>query len=73
MDKKSLTEQDICTKYITPALVNAGWDIHTQMLEQHYFTDGKIYVRGKLTARAKVKKLIMFYFINLIYLSLLLK
>ena len=26
MDKKSLSERDICTKFITPALRQAGWD-----------------------------------------------
>ena len=35
MDKKKLTERyDICTKFITPALESAGWDIHTQILEE---------------------------------------
>ncbi len=46
MDKKSLSERDICTKYITPAIVNAGWDTQKQLLEEVTFTDGKIYVRG---------------------------
>lgn len=32
MDKKSLSERNICTKYITPAIVKAGWDTHTQFL-----------------------------------------
>jgi len=27
MDKASLSERDICTKFITPALRNAGWDL----------------------------------------------
>jgi type I site-specific restriction endonuclease len=26
MDKRSLSERDICTKFITPALRQAGWD-----------------------------------------------
>jgi len=26
MNKKSLSERDICTKFITPALEKAGWD-----------------------------------------------
>jgi len=56
MDKKQLSEQDICTKFITPALQRAGWDINTQILEQVSFTDGKIFVRGKLTARGKRKR-----------------
>jgi type I restriction enzyme R subunit len=56
MDKKSLSERDICTKFITPALETAKWDKQTQFLEEVYFTDGKIYVRGKLTARGKAKR-----------------
>lgn len=55
-DKKSLSERDICTKYITPALETSGWNKHTQLLEEVSFTDGKIYVRGKLTARGKQKR-----------------
>jgi hypothetical protein len=29
----SLPERDICTKFITPALVQAGWDNLTQIRE----------------------------------------
>lgn len=56
MDKKSLSERDICTKFITPALIKAGWDAQKQVLEEVSFTDGKIYVRGKLTARGAKKR-----------------
>ena len=56
MDKRSLSERDICTKFITPAVEKAGWDKLTQLLEEVYFTDGKIYVRGKMTARGKAKR-----------------
>ncbi len=56
LDKKTLSERDICTKFITPALEKAGWDKITQLLEEVYFTDGRIYVRGKLTARGKAKR-----------------
>lgn len=56
MTKKKLSERDICTKFITPALVDAGWDLHKQILEEVFFTDGKIYVRGKLTARGERKR-----------------
>ena len=56
MSKKNLSERDICTKFITPALKNAGWDIDKQVLEEVFFTDGKIYVRGKLTARGDRKR-----------------
>jgi len=56
MNKKELSERDICTKFITPALVGAGWDIQKQIREEVTFTDGRIYVRGHLTARGKKKR-----------------
>jgi type I site-specific restriction endonuclease len=40
MDKKSLSERDICTKFITPAIQQAGWDIHKQVREEVSFTNG---------------------------------
>ena len=54
--KKDLSERDICTKYIAPAIQSAGWDIQTQVREEVYFTDGRIYVRGNLTTRGKGKR-----------------
>ncbi|MCU0468429.1 MAG: DEAD/DEAH box helicase family protein [Arcicella sp.] len=54
--KKDLSERDICTKYITPAIKNAGWNIDTQMLEEVFFTDGKITVRGNITSRGTRKR-----------------
>jgi type I restriction enzyme R subunit len=56
IDKKNLSERDICTKFITPAIKKAGWNTQTQLLEEVSFTDGKIYVRGKLTARGARKR-----------------
>jgi type I restriction enzyme, R subunit len=56
LNKKQLSERDICTKYITPALEAAGWNKHTQFLEEVSFTAGKIYVRGKLAARGQGKR-----------------
>lgn len=56
MNKKDLSERDICTKFITPAIEKAGWNRLTQLLEEVTFTDGKIYVRGKLTARGARKR-----------------
>ncbi len=56
IDKNSLSERDICTKYITPAIKKSGWDTLTQLLEEVSFTDGKIYVRGKMTARGARKR-----------------
>ncbi|MFA5404451.1 MAG: DEAD/DEAH box helicase family protein, partial [Ignavibacteria bacterium] len=54
IDKKSLSERDICTKFITPAIENSGWK--DKFLEEVYFTAGKIYVRGRLTARGMAKR-----------------
>src|SRR5664280_1406865 len=56
MDKKSLSERDICTKFITPAILKSGWDSQKQLLEEVGFTDGKIIVRGRLTARGARKR-----------------
>ncbi len=42
MNKKALSERDICTKFITPALVGAGWDILTQVREEVGFTKGRV-------------------------------
>ena len=56
MDKKALSERDICTKFITPALRNAGWDEMTQIREEVSFTKGRIIVRGKLVSRGKAKR-----------------
>ena len=54
--KKSLSERDICTRYIQPALEKAGWNPQTQIREEVPFTDGRIYVKGNLTARGKRKR-----------------
>jgi type I restriction enzyme R subunit len=56
MSKKLLSERDICTKFISPAIENAGWNRQTQYLEEVFFTDGKIYVKGRLTARGVRKR-----------------
>lgn len=50
MNKKELTETDIRTKFITPAIVGANgdkWDVMTQIREEIYFTKGRVIVRGK--------------------------
>ena len=54
--KKELSERDICTKYIQPALEKAGWNSLTQIREEVSFTDGRIYVKGNLTSRGKRKR-----------------
>ncbi|WP_029918468.1 EcoAI/FtnUII family type I restriction enzme subunit R [Pelobacter seleniigenes] len=54
--KRSLSERDICTRYITPAVKSAGWDLHFQIREEVCFTAGRIIVRGKLHSRGKAKR-----------------
>ena len=56
MNKKELSERDICTKFITPAVKTAGWDEMTQIREEVGFTKGRIIVRGKLVTRGKAKR-----------------
>lgn len=63
MRKKDLSESDIKAKFITPAILNSGWDEQTQIGREIFFTDGRIYVKGQLTARGKRKfaDYILFY------------
>src|SRR5713226_5144875 len=56
MNKKDLSERDICTKFITPALRRAGWDEMLQIREEVSFTKGRIIVRGKLVTRGQAKR-----------------
>lgn len=46
-DKRSMTERDICTKFVVPALEGSGWNIMTQVREEYFFTDGRIMAKGK--------------------------
>ena len=55
VDKKKLSERDICTKYIIPAVTKAGWDLMTQIGEEVSLRDGKVVVRGNVAARKTVK------------------
>ncbi|MDF0674273.1 MAG: DEAD/DEAH box helicase family protein [Nitrospira sp.] len=67
LNKKSLSERDICTKFITPAVKQAGWDELSQIREEVGFTKGRIIVRGKLVTRGKAKRAdyILYYKPNL--------
>ncbi|MEO9844483.1 MAG: DEAD/DEAH box helicase family protein [Roseobacter sp.] len=51
-----MSERDICTKFITPALVSAGWDVDSQIREEVSFTKGRIIVRGKMVSRGEGKR-----------------
>ena len=56
MDKKKLSERDICTKFITPSLTNSGWDIQDQIREEVTFTDGRVLLKGNKHERGKKKR-----------------
>ncbi|GEM_PF-2955233 len=56
VDKRQLSERDICTKFIIPAVKQAGWDEMSQIREEVSFTKGRIIVRGKLVTRGKAKR-----------------
>ena len=55
IDKSKLTETDIITKFILPAVKDAGWNDMTQIRQEVKLRDGKVVVRGKIAARKKVK------------------
>ncbi len=61
--KKSLSERDIITKYILPAIEASGWDKQTQIREEVSFTAGRIFVKGKKTKRGEKKRadIIIYY------------
>ena len=63
VDKKALSERDICTKFISPAVQRAGWDMQMQLREEVYITKGRILVRGRMTKRAAGKRVdyILYY------------
>jgi type I restriction enzyme R subunit len=55
MNKRDLSEADICAKFITPAVTASGWMEHTQIQREVHFTKGQIHVRGKMVTRGKSK------------------
>lgn len=55
-EKKELSEADIKAKFITPAMVAAGWDELTQIRREVTLTPGPVVVRGNLSSRNKKKK-----------------
>ena len=63
-NKKGLSERDICTQFILPALVKSGWDVEKQIREEVFFTDGRIFVKGNKTARGKRKRADFILYLN---------
>lgn len=56
MKKHEMTEEDIKLQFITPAIEGAGWDRQKQIRMEYNFTDGRVIVRGNVTARGKRKR-----------------
>ncbi len=56
LHKSSLSERDICSKFITPSITGAGWDLMLQIREEISFTAGRITVRGQLATRGQGKR-----------------
>jgi len=56
MEGFKITEADVESQFITPAIEKAGWDKATQIHRQHYFTDNPVIVRGNVTTRGQGKR-----------------
>lgn len=56
MNKRSLSERDIYTKFITPVPRRSGWDEINPIRAEVSFTKGRIIVRGKLVSRGNGKR-----------------
>lgn len=52
MNKKDLSERDICTKFISPAIQAAGWQ-QQQFREEVKLTKGRVVVRGHIATRTE--------------------
>ncbi len=51
MDKKQLSEIDICEKFISPAIARSGWNIHDQIFREYPLRVGRVTVRGNKSHR----------------------
>ncbi|GBE57043.1 type-1 restriction enzyme R protein [archaeon BMS3Bbin16] len=56
MNKKDLSERDICRMFITPSVVSSGWDSRKQIREEFPFTNGRIIVKGNKFIRGERKR-----------------
>ena len=56
IDKKKLSEADICDQFITPAIIDVGWDPVSQIRREVTLTPGPVIVRGDMSVRNKKKK-----------------
>ena len=51
MNKKTLSESDICDKFIRPAMERAGWNGMDQIYSQYPLRAGRMVVRGRQARR----------------------
>lgn len=49
--KKYISEEEIQMNFITPDILSSGWDLQSQIRAEYTFTDGRVTVRGKFSAR----------------------
>ncbi len=56
VNKRDLSEIDICDLFITPSIQQAGWDPVTQIRREVTLTPGPVVVRGNVASRNKKKK-----------------
>ena len=63
INKSALTEADIISKFIMPAVHKAGWDEMLQIRQEVKLRDGKVVVRGMTAARKTVKSadIVLYY------------
>ena len=47
VNKKSLSESDICDKFVRPAMEAAGWDGMLQIYREYPLRAGRVVVRGR--------------------------
>ena len=55
INKLELSETDIISKFILPAIKSSGWDDMTQIREEVKLRDGKVIVRGQMAVRKTIK------------------
>ena len=55
--KAQLSETDICDRFITPALVQAGWTREQHILREYTLRPGRVVVRGQAAHRDKASML----------------
>lgn len=55
-EKYKLTETEIRTRFITPAISNAGWPLESTREEFFYFSNGRIMVNGQSARRRAPKR-----------------